>query len=128
LSRRADALEREKSLDATLLAGAGMDGEYLVYVVPRGTLVVKTLIKAHWEKAKDVKLEIDDETRRRIPFSTIRLVVTQVTPTRQCPQTPFTWHYRKPSPGHVIKCRPRSCRTTAPSSAKATPATASFRV
>jgi hypothetical protein len=63
----AEALEGDKRLEATKLTGAGMDGgsEYFVYLVPIATYTVKTLvelIKARWEKAKNVKFEVDGMT------------------------------------------------------------------
>jgi len=63
----AELLERDPTLEATNLGGAGMDGgsEYLVLLIPLAHLTIKTLVdllKAHWERAKNVKLEVDGMT------------------------------------------------------------------
>ncbi len=63
----ADLLEETPSLAVTNLAGSGMDGggEYLVLLIPLAHLTIKTLVdllKAHWERAKNVKLEVDGMT------------------------------------------------------------------
>lgn len=57
-------LEAEKSLDVTVLDGAGIDGggALIVLLIPVATLTVNRLVellKAHWEKAKNVKFEVD---------------------------------------------------------------------
>jgi hypothetical protein len=60
----AEAIQADSSLNVTELTGAGMDGgsEYLVLLIPVAHFTVKTLVdlfKAHWEKARNVKLEVN---------------------------------------------------------------------
>jgi hypothetical protein len=57
-------LENEASLEVATLEGAGNDGggELIVLLIPLVTLTVNKLIellKAHWDRAKNVKLEVD---------------------------------------------------------------------
>lgn len=61
------ALEAERTLEATRLIGAGIDGggEFLVLLIPLATVTVNKLVellKAYWEKTKNVKFEIDGMT------------------------------------------------------------------
>lgn len=60
----AELLESDASLGAIPIPGAGIDGgsEYLVLLIPVAHFTAKALIdlvKAHWEKAKNVQFEID---------------------------------------------------------------------
>jgi hypothetical protein len=60
----AEVFKRSPDLGAIQLPGAGMDGggELLVLLVPLTHFAIKTLtdlLKAHWERAKHVKIEID---------------------------------------------------------------------
>lgn len=59
-----DALNADASLSATSMSGAGMDGggEYLLLLIPLTHIAVKAmveLLKAHWERARHVKIEAD---------------------------------------------------------------------
>jgi hypothetical protein len=60
----ADAIEADSSLNATPLTTAGIDGgsEYLLFLIPFVHYTIKQLIgllKAHWDSARHVKLEVD---------------------------------------------------------------------
>jgi hypothetical protein len=60
-------LESKPDLNATRLPGAGIDGggEYLVFLIPLSHFAVKALVellKAHWEKAANVKVEMEGMT------------------------------------------------------------------
>ena len=63
----AELIENCSELKATSLSGAGIDGgsEYLIFLVPISYFTVQILIdllKAHWDRAKHVKLEVDGMT------------------------------------------------------------------
>lgn len=63
----ASTLESLPNLNAVKLSGAGMDGggQYLVFLIPLSHFAVKTivdLVKAHWEKAGRIKVEIEGMT------------------------------------------------------------------
>ncbi len=60
-------IEARSDLKATKLPGAGIDGggEYVVFLIPLSHFAAKTivdLLKAHWEKAKYLKVEIEGMT------------------------------------------------------------------